>query len=672
MNKATFKNLSIRTKLALIALLTCTAAVALACAALFAYEVRSFKKRLVTDLHAQATMVSGLCYAALTFNESSAAFEVLGELKSQPHIRWAMIFRNGKVFASYKNPGEPAPLPEIAPVTLGAEYRPDGLHVSADIRFKGESLGTVYLSADTSQLRVRLWEYSKILLAVFLASSLIALLLASLLQRTIVRPVVRLAQAAQQVAGRQDYSVRVPAGGQDELGQLTSTFNLMLDRIQAQDAELREGRERFEVAVSGARDGIWDWNLQSGAMYLSPRSRSILGFGEDEPLQSHDTWLDNCCSGDDRAVAEAALAEYLAGQRAVFEVEYRMRHRDGTARWILDRGAVIRDASGKPQRMAGSHTDITERKQIAEQLARVQRELVEASRAAGKAEVATGVLHNVGNVLNSVNVSAALVVDQLRKSKTASLVRAVKMLRDQGGDVGRFLTEDPKGRQLPAFLEALATHLVEEQALMVRETQGLQQNIEHIKHIVAMQQSYAKAAGIKERVEVSELLEDAVRMAAPALARHRVEVVREFAPVPTVMVDRHLVLQILVNLVSNAKQALDARADGRRVTLRIGMTPEARVVAVEVADNGPGIAPENLTKVFQHGFTTKKNGHGFGLHSGANAAKEMGGRLTARSDGLGTGATFTLELPAVPAAPPASRTAPMPPPKMALHVNGSP
>ena len=219
----------------------------------------------------------------------------------------------------------------------------------------------------------------------------------------------------------------------------------------------------------------------------------------------------------------------------------------------------------------------------------------------------------------------------------------MQLLSAHKEDVGEFLTNDPKGRQLPAFFEALSEQFSREQATLATETQSLQHNIDHIKQIVAMQQSYAKVSGARENLVPHELVEDALRISSGALSRHHIEVVREFETVPPVLVDRHLVLQILVNLVSTAKHALDHRNKGRRLILRVKSVDNQ--VRVEVTDNGAGIVPENLTKIFQHGFTTKKTGHGFGLHSGANAAKEMGGSLTVQSDGPGAGATFILELP---------------------------
>ena len=162
-----------------------------------------------------------------------------------------------------------------------------------------------------------------------------------------------------------------------------------------------------------------------------------------------------------------------------------------------------------------------------------------------------------------------------------------------------------------------------------------------------MQQSYAMVSGAFENLPVASLVEDALQMNAAAFERHRVRVIREIAPdVPTVCVDRHKVLQILINLFSNAKYAMEARNQPEKVLLiRVERAAPARV-RISVRDNGIGIAPDHLMKIFNHGFTTKKNGHGFGLHSGANAAREIGGSLTAQSEGVGQGASFILELPA--------------------------
>ena len=281
----------------------------------------------------------------------------------------------------------------------------------------------------------------------------------------------------------------------------------------------------------------------------------------------------------------------------------------------------------------------------------MHRRLLAVSRQAGMAEVATGMLHNVGNVLNSVNVSSNLAVEMVRNSRISSLEKVAAILEQKRGQLGDYLTNDPKGKLLPDLLIQLASRLRAEQAGQLRELESLGKHLGHIKNIIAMQQRYAKVSGILEQVPVEELVEDGLQINAEALARHGVVLERRFAPVPPVVADKHKVLQILVNLIRNAKYAVDhSPGPSKRVTVSIQASSNKRV-QIQVQDNGIGIAPENLNRIFAHGFTTKKDGHGFGLHSSALAAKEMGGALRAHSDGLGLGALFTLELPVAPPCP---------------------
>jgi PAS domain S-box-containing protein len=318
--------------------------------------------------------------------------------------------------------------------------------------------------------------------------------------------------------------------------------------------------------------------------------------------------------------------------------------KNGRVSWALTTKMPFRDKAGEVIGTFGISKDITVIKETEAQLEQMHRQLLETSRQAGMAEIATNVLHNVGNVLNSVNVSASLVVDNVKKSKAASLAKVAAMLREHEHDLGTFITTDAKGRQLPVYLGQLSEQLLADQKAAVHELDLLVKNIEHIKEVVTMQQNYARVSGVKEIINIRELVEDGLRLNAGALARHRVEVIREFENVPPMNIDKHRVLQILVNLIRNAKYACDesGRAD-RRMTVRVA-NGEGRI-KISVSDNGIGIPPENLTRVFSHGFTTRKDGHGFGLHSGALAAKEMGGSLTVQSDGISRGATFTLELP---------------------------
>ena len=282
------------------------------------------------------------------------------------------------------------------------------------------------------------------------------------------------------------------------------------------------------------------------------------------------------------------------------------------------------------------------------ELHEAQSELVAFARQVGMAEIANNVLHNVGNVLTSVNVSAGLVTSAMRGSKASGLAKTVELLNEHAADLGAFLTADERGKRLPGYLGKLAVALAAEQNAVIEELASLTRSIDHIKDIVATQQSYSGSASLVESVRIPDLLEDALRMDSAGLARHQVEVIRELADLPPLFLDKSRVLQILVNLIANARQAM-ARVTGRepRLTLLADATDagEGQRLRIKVKDNGDGIAPENLDKLFVHGFTTRKDGHGFGLHSAALTAKAMGGSLTASSDGPGSGAGFTLELP---------------------------
>ena len=350
---------------------------------------------------------------------------------------------------------------------------------------------------------------------------------------------------------------------------------------------------------------------------------------------------------DDHAAQAQWMNKLHAGEVDRFTLEKRYMHPDGTVTWASLTVRLLEDANGGKAQQLTTVVDITEAKRAEEELKRIHRQLLETSRQAGMAEVATGVLHNVGNVLNSVNVSATLVADQLRRSKIPNLGKLHELLSQHRDDLGRFLTEDPKGRMIPDYLGTLSEALTKEQSSALVELESLRKHIDHIKGIVVMQQTYAKTSGVVEPISLPDLVEDALDINVSSLTRHAIQLVRDYQARPVVMVDKSKTLQILVNLVRNAKFACAERGNPDKL-ITVRTTADERVVRIAVIDNGVGIPKENLTRIFAHGFTTRKNGHGFGLHSGALAAKEMGGALIVHSDGAGLGATFTLELPLKP------------------------
>ncbi len=306
--------------------------------------------------------------------------------------------------------------------------------------------------------------------------------------------------------------------------------------------------------------------------------------------------------------------------------------------------------------------EIEERKRIELKMERTHQQLLTTSRLAGMAEVATYVLHNVGNVLNSVNMLGAAIAKDIHDSQAGGVRKLADLLVSKGQDLGRFMGEDPRGQKIPNYLKRLGAHLEQEQSDLNRKVEFLTENIQHIMEIVATQHAYANVSGVLENVTLEDIVEDALRMQGEILAHHNIKLVRDYGKAPPLLVDRHKVLQILFNLLQNAKHACD-KSDiaEKQITVRLRARDDQHV-SVCVLDNGMGIAPENLTRVFDQGFSTRKGGHGFGLHSSALMAQDMKGTLKVFSAGPGMGAAFTLELPLAPKADPSpSGSRPSPP-----------
>jgi DNA-binding LacI/PurR family transcriptional regulator/C4-dicarboxylate-specific signal transduction histidine kinase len=299
--------------------------------------------------------------------------------------------------------------------------------------------------------------------------------------------------------------------------------------------------------------------------------------------------------------------------------------------------------------LAQANRDLESSRNAAEEanteLRKAQAKLMETSRLAGIAEMATGILHNLGNALNSVNTSASLAITHLREIKFENLERVVQLVDAHRTDLDRFIREDPLGNKAFVYLKALGQSFVSQQAAVVAELNSLRDGIERINGMVAAQQSHADVSEVIEELAPAEIIEYAIRICEASLLQHKVTLVRDNVPVPPVRVQRQKVLQILINLITNAQDAVEVRPSGdRRITLRLRPAVE-RTFQIEVEDNGVGIAEENLNRIFASGFTTKEGARGFGLHDSALSAHEMKGSLIAKSDGEGKGATFVLELP---------------------------
>jgi len=433
----------------------------------------------------------------------------------------------------------------------------------------------------------------------------------------------------------------------DTDGTILGTQGILFDITEQKQAEAQLANERdlLRALLNSTPDAIYFKDRQSRFL------RCSAAMGPSFNLRSPDELIgktDFDFFGEEHARPAFDDEQEIirSGQPVIGKTE-KETWPDGHVTWALTSKMPFRNSDGEIIGTVGISKNITQFKASEAKVEQLHKQLLQTSREAGMAEVATSILHNVGNVLNSVNVSASLLLESTKKSKVSALARAVALLKEHAGDLGAYLANDPKGRQFPAFLSLLNEELASEQQRSLAELELLRENIEHVKEIVAMQQNYARVSGVTETVKATEIVEDALRINAGALARHGVALIREYAEEPQLSVEKHKVLQILVNLIRNAKYACDE--SGRKdKQLRLHVSRRDQWICIAIIDNGIGIPPENLTRIFNYGFTTRKDGHGFGLHSGALTARELGGSLTVHSEGLGCGAAFTLELPLQP------------------------
>lgn len=279
-----------------------------------------------------------------------------------------------------------------------------------------------------------------------------------------------------------------------------------------------------------------------------------------------------------------------------------------------------------------------------EQLEEARDELVEKAHKAGMADLATGVLHNVGNILTSVNTSASLIENTIRESRIERLSEANTILREHIDHIDEFIADNPKGKKLMQYYLRLEEPLKDEQAEILDQSRRLIDKIELINEVIAAQQNYAGASIHAGQTSISKMIDNALALQSGSIERHGLTVEKDLEDVDAIVAQRTKLIHILVNLFKNAKESM-ADNPPRNKKISIKSWQDEEWVYLSISDNGSGISRNQLDKIFTHGFTTKQSGHGFGLHSSANYMTEMGGKIEVSSDGKGKGATFTLLFP---------------------------
>jgi NO-binding membrane sensor protein with MHYT domain/two-component sensor histidine kinase len=414
-------------------------------------------------------------------------------------------------------------------------------------------------------------------------------------------------------------------------------------RLEQVNAALQHGKNLLALATRAAGISSWELDIATRRTLWTENEIEALRAAGIDTRQRPDAILELTHPAD-RSIMFDAIRAAMAGKKDVCAFRFRVMTPAGDAVHLEAHARIFCNADGRPERILGVSWDVTQQVLQQERRQELQMQLRDASRAAGMAEVATGVLHSVGNVLNSLGVSASLMQTQLRDSRVVNVRRVAGLLDEQRERIGKFLEEDERGKQLPGYLQQLGEHLDAENQRLQTEAAAIAAHVGHIRTIVAAQQTYARRGGVTEAIDVAELLDNAVAIHFADMTD--VSVRREYEALDPMTLDRHKLIQVLGNLLSNARHALKSQAEGRRQLVLGIRRQEPDSVVIEVQDSGVGIPPEVLSRLFEFGFTTKKDGHGFGLHTSAILAKELAGELSGFSDGSGQGARFVLRLKA--------------------------
>ncbi|SMP75550.1 hypothetical protein SAMN06265222_11971 [Neorhodopirellula lusitana] len=416
--------------------------------------------------------------------------------------------------------------------------------------------------------------------------------------------------------------------------ELSEAYNLLAEKTAETDKLALVARFTDNaVIITDAKASI-EWVNEGFTRISGYQSDEVIGKRPSDFLHGSDT--------DPRVCA--IMRESLRNEQG-FNIQNINYRKSGEAYWVDIEVRPIRDPDGVVRRYIAIETEATERVRQEKETARLHQELLDVSRQAGMAEIATGVLHNVGNILNSVNVSASLIRNQLSKSALGNLENVSALIAEHEATFSEFVSSDQRGKKIPAYLQLVTDALGGERKTIDCELADLLKNVDHMKEVVAAQQSMACCSELIQELPIRSLIDDALAANKGSLLNHDIQINLDLDGAnELIRTDKHRFLQIVINLIKNAKEALvEHRATDRRITIRA--VSEENATRISVTDNGNGIAKANLSQIFQHGYTTKVVGHGFGLHSSANTASAMGGSLTAFSDGLGTGARFELILP---------------------------
>lgn len=598
-----FRDLPINQKLTTVIMLTCALVLLLACGAFVAYEYILSRRALVETVRTLASIAGENSTAAIAFQNNVDAQRILEALQADSRILGAALYDGDEnLFVSFGQGEMPR-----RPPPLGYKFISGELQYTEIVVEDGQTLGTLFVRASTAQIYVALRTYLGITLTILIMAFVVAWAVATALRHRIASPILDLAETTRQVTQHNSYAVRATKHGNDELGQLTDSFNRMMARIQQSDTDLRKSQDRLELALEAGRIGTWDWDLAENRIYWDKYVPPLFGAQPGELLPSVDGLLTRV-HADDRDQVREAL-RLLVGEKKNGSFSFRVPWHDGTLRYLTARGAIAVDETGV-KRMSGVMIDITQAKRAEEEVRRLNEELEqrvvkrteELALANKELESFTySVSHDLRAPLRHINGFAQMLEQEFASTLTPEVQRLLSRIRFGARNMGQ---------------------LVDDLLRLAR--------------VGRQELNYQPCA-------LNDVVAQVLRDLKAETETRRIE--WQVGNLPIVHCDVGLIRQVFANLIANAIKYTRTRAVA---IIEIGSRAEMTDHVVYVRDNGVGFDMkyvEKLFGVFQRLHRVEDfEGTGVGLAIVQRIVHKHGGRIWAEGE-QEKGACFSFLLP---------------------------
>jgi len=660
-----FRNISLKNKITSIIMLTSSFVLVIASVSFLLNDILSLRHVMIGNISTASKVIGNNITAALAFESKSTAEEILAGLSAEPHVIAAYVHRqDGTHFASYlndefsvntsskqtdtayhalkhkelissylKDPGETSQA-----ILNNSAFFDDSIDIVQNIILDGEFIGLLHIKYSLQKINSRLKQYAGIGAAILIISLFIGYIISSILQKVISEPILNLTEAIKSITENKKYSVIVEKQTNDEIGILVNSFNKMIYDIQKTTVSM----DYFNNIIQSMYDPLIVIATDYTILMVNSAACNFLDYSEAELVGNSVGHVFNTeMLEKEREVNGCIIKGIVNNKETVYTTK------KGEEIPVIFSSSLMSDADGDISGYVCVARDITERIKTDQELAEANKQIVDTAHKAGMADIATGILHNLGNVMNSVNSSTEKITQIVRASKVTSLVNANQLLKEHIDHIGEFLSSDDRGRKLPGFYLKLGDILLDENERTAKSIRRIEEKMTTMKGIIETQQEYAKAEFHTEKEELPNIIGDVLRIQKDLIETYGVRVTGDYQKPLRCKVHKYKLVQVLLNLVKNAVESMkgnDLHNKVKELVIETGRVDDGSDF-IKVKDNGSGIPPENLVKIFNHGFTTKEKGHGFGLHASANSMTEMGGSLIAESDGENKGAAFMVKLP---------------------------